>query len=144
MTDPTIPDPTRTAEAFRQDAARRHEADTARRAAEAAEGTEGEEVSRLATHKDPTLADPDARTEAAGGGVQWVRPTDLAARAGGAVVDRGAKWNAMLHEAALEGIREGRAQLQERLARRQDELEPAVTSPGRELAPVAGRTGVSR
>jgi len=101
-----------------------------------------DEVSKFATHGDPTLSSADPEADARRGRVQWVRPTDLAARAGGAVVDQGAKWNTLLHDAALEGIREGRAQLRERLAHRQDELEP--NTPDRALQPVAGRTGVSR
>lgn len=143
MTDPTGTDPIRTA-ASRDEAAHRAAAE-AERAATSSEtrGEQDDEASRFATHGDPTLT-TGAETEAQRAGVQWVRPTDLAARAGGAVVDRGAQWNAILHEAALDGIREGRAQLHERLAQRQDDLEPATTTSGRAMRPVAERTGVSR
>lgn len=111
-----------------------------------AAGSREDEASRLATHGDPTLTDAEAAAEEAArrAGVQWVRPTELAARAGSAVVERGAKWNTALHDATLEGIREGRARLHERLARRQDDLEPSTTTQGRAAQPVAGRTGVSR
>ncbi|MGO3864187.1 hypothetical protein [Glutamicibacter arilaitensis] len=76
-------------------------------------------------------------------GMQWVRPTDLAARAGGAIVDRGADLNLRLRDAVLAGVREGRAQLQERLARRQLELDPETTQAA-SLQRSLGRSGVSR
>ncbi len=142
MTDPTGIDPRRET-ALWEDAARRDTAQTDHRTTvSGAQDPHGDEVSRFATHGDPTLAGDDAQAERAG--VQWVRPTDLAARAGGTVVEQGAKWNTLLHDAALDGIREGRVQLRERLAHRQEELEPVTTTPGRALQPVAGRTGVSR
>lgn len=144
MTDPTGTDPRRET-ALWADAARRDLAQTERRASVAgARDPHGDEVSRFATHGDPTLAGDDVQAQEERAGVQWVRPTDLAARAGGAVVEQGAKWNTLLHDAALDGIREGRVQLRERLAHRQEELEPVTTTPGRALQPVAGRTGVSR
>jgi|SRR5699024_2328848 len=144
MTDPTGTDPIRAA-ASRDETARRATVE-AERAATSSEtrGVQDDEASKFATHGDPTVTGTGAETEAQRAGVQWVRPTDLAARAGGAVVDRGAQWNALLHEAALDGIREGRAQLHERLAQRQDDLEPATTTSDRAMRPVAERTGVSR
>ena len=72
-----------------------------------------------------------------------MRPTDLAARTAGAIVDRGADLNTRLHEAVLEGVRDGRAQLQERLAKRQDQLDPDITQTAT-LRRSLGRTGVSR
>lgn len=110
-------------------------------------GTEGaseRRVSEFATHGDPTLntdgpVAPDGRR-----GVQWVRPTDLAARAGGVVLERGAEWNTRLRDAALEGIREGRAQLMERLARRQEHLKPDTIAQEQTVGRRLGRTGVSR
>ncbi len=98
--------------------------------------------SEFATHGDPTLA---RQTSVRGrGGVEWVRPTDVAARAGGAIVGKGAELNTRLREATLEGIREGRAQLVERLARRQQQIDPDTTVPVRTQELRLGRTGVSR
>ena len=91
-------------------------------------------ASEFATHGDPASHRP---------GVQWVRPPDLAARTAGAIVDRGADLNTRLHEAVLEGVRDGRAQLQERLAKRQDQLDPDITQTAT-LRRSLGRTGVSR
>lgn len=100
-------------------------------------------ASEFATHGDPTLSLHDVDSVSQRPGVQWVRPTDLAARAAGSIVDRGADLNSRLHDAVLEGVRDGRAQLQDRLARRQAELDPETThiaTPQRSL----GRAGVSR
>lgn len=103
-----------------------------------------DEASRFATHGDPTLTRTVTAAEAARrAGAQWVRPTDLAARAGGKIIDHGTKWNTQLHDAVLAGIRDARAGLQERLARRQNDLEPTSPTTGRAVRPVAGRTGVS-
>ncbi|RLP67617.1 hypothetical protein D9V30_13605 [Mycetocola reblochoni] len=76
--------------------------------------------------------------------MQWVRPTDVAARAGAVVLDRGAELNMRLRDAVLDGVREGRAQLQERLARREEALDPDSSSPTNARERVVGRTGVSR
>lgn len=133
----------------RQDAYQRFtdrlEASRAARTDPASSTLPGEDAaSRFATHGDPTLTAAAAREGAGREGVQWVRPTDLAARAGGAVVDRGQLWNQRLHDAALEGIREGRAQLHERLARRQMDLEPVTTTREQAMQPELRRSGVSR
>lgn len=101
-------------------------------------------ASEFATHGDPTLTRDGTDPVSKRPGVQWVRPTDLAARAGGVVLDRGAELNTRLRDAVLEGVREGRAQLQERLARRQESLNPDVSSPTSAVGRGAGRTGVSR
>ena len=100
-------------------------------------------ASEFATHGDPTLSLHDVDPASQRPGVQWVRPTDLAARTAGAIVDRGADLNTRLHEAVLEGVRDGRAQLQERLARRQTQLEPDTSQTATLQRPL-GRTGVSR
>lgn len=56
---------------------------------ERASVAEEDEQSRLATHKDPTLAlEPEAPAADGRARVEWVRPTDLAARAGGRVMER--------------------------------------------------------
>lgn len=99
-------------------------------------------ASEFATHGDPTVT---RQTSVRGrGGVEWVRPTDVAARAGGAIVGKGAELNTRLRDATLEGIREGRAQLAERLARRQQQIDPDTTVPARTQELRLGRTGVSR
>ncbi|MGP5665006.1 hypothetical protein ACTXPK_08720 [Glutamicibacter arilaitensis] len=100
-------------------------------------------ASEFATHGDPTLAREGVDPVSKRPGMQWVRPTDLAARAGGAIVDRGADLNLRLRDAVLAGVREGRAQLQERLARRQLELDPETTQAA-SLQRSLGRSGVSR
>lgn len=106
------------------------------------EAREAERASEFATHGDPTLT---RQTSVRGrGGVEWVRPTDVAARAGGAIVGKGAELNTRLRDATFEGIREGRAQLAERLARRQQQIDPDTTVPAQTQELRLGRTGVSR
>lgn len=106
------------------------------------EAREAERTSEFATHGDPALT---RQTSVRGrGGVEWVRPTDVAARAGGAIVGKGAELNTRLRDTTLEGIREGRAQLAERLARRQQQIDPDTTVPARTQELRVGRTGVSR
>lgn len=106
------------------------------------ETRESERASEFATHGDPTLA---RQTSVRGrGGVEWVRPTDVAVRAGGAIVGKGAELNTRLRDATLEGIREGRAQLAERLARRQQQIDSDTTVPAQTQELRLGRTGVSR
>lgn len=100
-------------------------------------------ASEFATHGDPTLSRDAVDPVSKRPGVQWVRPTDLAARTAGALVDRGAELNTRLHDAVMEGVSEGRAQLQERLARRQTHLDPETTQTTT-LQRSLGRTGVSR
>lgn len=106
------------------------------------ETREAERASEFATHGDPTLT---RQTSARGRtGVEWVRPTDVAARAGGAIVGKGAELNTRLRDATLEGIREGRAQLAEHLTRRQQQIDPDTTVPAQTQELRLGRTGVSR
>lgn len=108
-----------------------------------AEVAEEDEQSRLATHKDPTLAPehdevvPDGRAR-----VEWVRPTDLAARAGGRVMERGHELNRQLMSAVKEAAREQRDTLRQRLAARSADV--SVTGPERAPGRAAGREGVSR
>lgn len=134
MTDPTQPStPAR--------APRRAETDPS---AETAAALADERwASEFATHGDPTLARNNLDAVSKHPGVQWVRPTDLAARAAGTLVDRGAALNTRLHDAVLDGVREGRAQMQERLARRQTQLDPETTQTVT-LQRSLGRAGVSR
>lgn len=143
MTEPTGIDPRHAAAAFQQHADRRDAAHTDPRGANAA-AREEERASAFATHGGPTLTGQDVETGGLRAGVQWVRPTDLAARAGGAALEKGAEWNTLLHDAAIDGIREARAQLHERLARRQDDLDPETTTRDAAAQRGLGRTGVSR
>ncbi|MDQ1128984.1 hypothetical protein [Microbacterium sp. SORGH_AS_0888] len=105
-----------------------------------------ERASPFATRGDPsTTTTADAPEGPQPAGVRWVRPTDLAAQAGAAVLARGAAANTQLHDAVADGLRELRANLADRLAHRQTHLEPEATTTGpttRER-PLA-RTGVSR
>lgn len=145
MTDPTTPDHQHVDQQRLAD--HDHEADA--RTDTPATLTPGEvaeeaRASEFATHGDPTITRDSTDPVAKRPGVQWVRPTDLAARAGGAVLDRGAELNTRLRVAVLDGVREGRAQLQERLARRQEALDSDVSSPTSALGRGVGRAGVSR
>ncbi|SJN41513.1 hypothetical protein FM104_11450 [Microbacterium esteraromaticum] len=78
--------------------------------------------------------------------VQWVRPTDLAARAGARVLEKGVELNQhsvdLARQAALEAARGARDRLRQALARREQALTP--DTPTTAGSPVAGRQGVSR
>ncbi|MGP5009218.1 hypothetical protein [Brachybacterium tyrofermentans] len=146
MTDPTTPDPQHIDQQRLAEHDHKADAQTDTPATPTpGDVAEDARASEFATHGDPTLA----RGGGAGpisprSGVQWVRPTDLAARAGAIVLDRGAELNTRLRDAVLDGVHEGRAQLQERLARRQEALDPDLRSPTSALGRGVGRTGVSR
>lgn len=102
-----------------------------------------DEQSRLATHKDPTLAaEPETPRADGQSRVEWVRPTDLAARAGGRVMERGHELNRQLMSAVREAAREQRDTLRQRLAARSADV--SVTGPERAPGHAAGREGVSR
>jgi hypothetical protein len=105
-----------------------------------------ERASAFATRGDPSATTTaDAPEGAQRAGVRWVRPTDLAAQAGAAVLARGAAANTQLHAAVADGLRELRANLADRLDHRQTQLEPEATTTGpatRER--LLARTGVSR
>lgn len=108
-----------------------------------AEAPGEDEQSRLATHKDPTLAaEPDSPAAGGRSRVEWVRPTDLAARAGGRVMERGHELNRQLMSAVREAAREQRDALRQRLAARSADV--SVTGPERAPGRAAGREGVSR
>lgn len=145
MTDPTTPNPQHVDQQRLAD--HDHEADARTdtpMTLSSGEVAEGARASEFATHGDPTITRNGTDPVAKRPGVQWVRPTDLAARAGALVLDRGAELNTRLRDAVLDGVREGRAQLQERLARRQEALDPDVSSPTSAVGRGVGRTGVSR
>ena len=149
MTDPTnSPDPHRVdapplRESHDQQGNEGRRSDTAASPSSAVADEEAR-ASEFATHGDPTLTRDDTDPIAKRPGVQWVRPTDLAARAGAVVLDRGAELNTRLRDAVLDGVHEGRAQLQKRLARRQEALDSDGSSPTSALGRGVGRTGVSR
>lgn len=88
-------------------------------------------------------ASPDGRVR-----VQWVRPTDLAARAGAAVLKAGIDVNqrtrAMVREAAVEAARATRDKLRRALSRREQALTPDAPATTAAVLPVVGRRGVSR
>lgn len=110
-----------------------------------ADAAETERRNALATHRDPSVAtdaDEPEKEEPGRARVQWVRPTDLAARGGAVVLERGAEWNRQLHDTVMDAVRDGRARLGQRLERRQDDL--ADTAPAPTGRPAAGRTTVSR
>lgn len=150
MTDPTTNPDTRHIDVLPLRESHDQQAYEGRRSDTVATPTPGEvagdaRASEFATHGDPTLVRGGAASSVSPRpGVQWVRPTDVAARAGSAVLDRGAELNTRLRDAVLDGVREGRAQLQERLARRQEALDSDLSSPTNARERVVGRTGVSR
>ncbi|MGP9587301.1 hypothetical protein ACT3TB_16750 [Micrococcaceae sp. AOP34-BR2-30] len=145
MTDPTTPD----AQHIDQQRLADHDHEADAQTDPPARPSSGEAVedvraSEFATHGDPTLTRDGTDPASKRPGVQWVRPTDLAARTGAVVLDRGAELNTRLREAVLVGVREGRAQLQERLARRQESLDSDLNGPTSAVGRGVGRTGVSR
>jgi len=100
-----------------------------------------DERSPLATHPDPSLnpeaeLTPDGRSK-----VEWVRPTDLAARSGAEVLAAVHDRDLSLRAAIKEAAREQRKTLEQQVAERGEEL--TVTSIGRSTL-VATREGVSR
>lgn len=78
--------------------------------------------------------------------VQWVRPTDLAARAGARLMEKGVETNQhhidLVRQAALETGRTVKDRLRRALARREQDLTP--DAPTTAAAPALGRQGVSR
>ena len=104
---------------------------------------EEQRASEFVAHGDPTLSRNNTDPVSQRPGVQWVRPTDVAARAGGIVMDRGMELNTRLRDAVIDGVSAGRSQLQDALARRQTQLDPD-DNPTRAQARVLGRAGVSR
>lgn len=104
--------------------------------------TGGEHAATLATHRDPSLHRQHGPHERNTTGVAWVQPTDLAARAGGALLDKGVQANRSTRDLLAAAAHGGRARLRAALARREAQLEPESLAPA--SRPAAGRTGVSR
>lgn len=98
------------------------------------------ERSRLATDPDSTLT--DARTPQPHTSVEWVRPTDLAARGAGTTLGRGTELPEQLRAAVKEFAHQQRGTLGQRLAERGEALEP--TTGERTRTPALEREGVSR
>lgn len=106
------------------------------------EGPDMEGAHMIARHGDPSVG----RTPAPAGHpethVEWVRPTDMAARAGAGVMEKTADVNQDVHELVRQASRHGAARIRRALSHREADLVPDVsTSPAQ---PVLGRQGVSR
>lgn len=142
MTDPSWPQ-TPAADTNTREAQTRADAQRAEENAHAAE----------AIHTDPALHRAGADTlqeEAEQDGrlrVQWVRPTDLAARAGARVLEGGIDLSqrnvGLARQAALEAGRDGLGRLRRALAHREQALTPDTPTPAA-TRPAVGRQEVSR
>lgn len=75
-------------------------------------------VSEPARHEDPSLSMKQARRPT----VEWVRPTELAQRAGAKILSIGADANQRLHAAMREAVRGGGTHLRDALHRRESAL----------------------
>lgn len=96
----------------------------------------------IARHGDPSVGRIPAPAEHPETHVEWVRPTDMAARAGARVLEKTADVNQDVHELVRQASRDGAARIRRALSHREADLVPdASTSPAR---PVLGRQGVSR
>lgn len=99
------------------------------------------ERSRLATDPDPTLTSehaPRGHTS-----VEWATAPDLATRGASRTLGYGAELPQRLQSAVQEMAQEHRGRLQERLADRAAEVEPATTS-ARSRTQAPEREGVGR
>lgn len=137
--DPNTPDPgAPQAERAEHTQAGRDETDTA--ATQATDEVEAAERSRIATDGDPTLT--DERTQKGHTTVTWERPTDLAAKGSAAALGRSTELPGQLGAAVQEIAAEHRTKLQQRLADRGEQIDPATID--RTSTPAPGREGVSR
>lgn len=139
MTDPALSDPAGSGNPTDTERPGTERADTKRPDTERPD-TEGAHV--IARHGDPSVG----RTPAPAGHpethVEWVRPTDMAARAGARVMEKTADVNQDVHELVRQASRDGAARIRRALSHREADLTPdAPTSPAQ---PVLGRQGVSR
>jgi len=102
---------------------------------------EAAEYSRLATDGDPTLTDetpvPRGRTT-----VTWERPTDLAARGAANTLGYSKELPGRLRGVISALAANERGQLQQQLADRSEQLDPATIE--QTGTPAIGREGVSR
>ncbi|OJV75955.1 MAG: hypothetical protein BGO37_06880 [Cellulomonas sp. 73-92] len=120
-----------------------HPTRTAEPAPRTGNPTGGEHAATLATHRDPSLHRDRGPHERNTTGVQWVQPTDLAARAGGALLQQGIQANRTTRALLAAAAHGGQARLRAALARRQTQLDPDE-SPNPASRPAAGRRAVSR
>ena len=102
--------------------------------------TDGAHV--IARHGDPSVGRTPAPAGHRDPHVEWVRPTDMAARAGARMMEKTADVNQDVHELVLQASRDGAARIRRALSHREADLVADVpTSPAQ---PVLGRQGVSR
>lgn len=145
MTDPNGPqNPTPEAlDSTVRDAQARADAQRATVTAHAAEAIHTDPALRVTEADEAEASDieQDGRLR-----VQWIRPTDLAARAGARVLEGSIDLNqralAPLRQAALEAGRDAVGKLRRALAHREQALTP--DTPTAATAPVVGRQEVSR
>lgn len=105
--------------------------------------TDREGHNAFATHRDPSITEPEAtKDDPVRRRLQWVRPTDAAARGGAVVLERGAVWNRQLHDLVGDALRDGRTWVREQLARRGQQLEDTTQTSATRSA--VARQGVSR
>ena len=96
----------------------------------------------IARHGDPSVSRPSAPAGHAQTHVDWVRPTDVAARAGARGREKTAAGNPAVHALVRPAARDGAARIRRALSHREADLVPDVsTSPAQ---PALGRQGVSR
>lgn len=131
MTDPTPSEPARSETPPEHD-----QHDTERERVDA----DGAHV--IAHQGDPSVARTATPAGHAETHVDWVRPTDMAARAGARVMEKTADLNQDINELVRQASRDGAARIRRALSHRESYLTPdAPTSPAQ---PVLGRQGVSR
>lgn len=132
MTDPTPSDPASSGTPPERDQHDQHDS----------ERVDADGAHVIARHCDPSVArtaTPARHTETH---VDWVRPTDMAARAGARLLEKTADLNQNVHELIRQASRDGAARIRRALSHREVDLTPdAPTSP---VQPVLGRQGVSR
>jgi len=134
MTDPTPSDPAGSGNPPDTERPGTERADTER------PDTEGAHV--IARHGDPSVGRTPTPARHPETHVEWVRPTDMAARAGARVLEKTADVNQDVHELVSQASRDGAARIRRALSHREADLVPdASTNPAR---PVLGRQGVSR
>ena len=132
MTDPTPSDPASSATPPEHDQHDQHDSERV--------DPDGAHV--IARHGDPSVARTATPAGHAETHVDWVRPTDMAARAGARVMEKTADLNQDVHELVRQASRDGAARIRRALSHREADLVPDVsTSPAQ---PALGRQGVSR
>ncbi len=106
------------------------------------ERVDAEGAHAIARHDDPSIGRSPTPAGHPETHVEWVRPTDMAARAGARVMEKTADVNQDVHQLVRQASRDGAARIRRALSHREVDLTPDVsTSPA---APARGRQGVSR